>query len=103
MQKKVEDFNQKMPYRDEKMAIYARLLDMESEMGELAKEYLKATNYGTKGFELDDEFRLEYGDLLYCLLSLANEVGIDAEECLDKVIAKYQKRIDDKNDMGSGR
>ena len=102
MQNKVKDFNKKMPYSDE-IKTYARLLDMESEMGELAKEYLKATDYGAKEFKVDNDFKLEFGDLLYCLLSLANEVGIDANECLDQVIAKYQKRLDQKNDMGSGR
>ena len=102
MQNKVKEFNKKMPYSDE-IKTYARLLDMESEMGELAKEYLKATDYGTKEFEINDDFKLEYGDLLYCLLSLANEADINAEDCLDMVIAKYQKRLDDKNDIGSGR
>ena len=30
---------------------YTRLLDIKSEIGELAKEYLKSSNYGTKTFE----------------------------------------------------
>ena len=40
--------------------------------------------------------------MLYCLFALANELGIDAEEQLDKVLAKYQERIDKKKSMGSG-
>ena len=38
---------------------------------------------------------------MYSLLSLASEVNLNAEECLDKVIAKYQARMDKKKSMGS--
>ncbi len=99
MQQKVKNFNESN--KREPLSVYARLLDIASELGELAKEYLKSSDYGKAEFELDDEFKLEFGDVLYCLMSLANEVGIDAEEQLDKVLAKYQARIDKKNSMGS--
>lgn len=85
------------------MPIHARILDIQSELGELAKEYLKNSKYGTKNFDLTEDFKLEYGDVLYSLLSLGNEVGLNAEEELDKVLEKYRKRIIDKYSMGSGR
>ena len=103
MQNKVKEFNNAKNCHKEPMPVYARLLDIESEMGELAKEYLKHSKYGTKEFELDEEFQMEFGDVLYSLLSLADELNIDAEECLDRAIKKYQARIDKNKTMGSGK
>ena len=101
MQNKVKKFNENKECHKKLMPIYARLLDTQSEMGELAKEYLKNSKYGTKEFVLTDDFKMEYGDVLYCLLSLANELNIDADKCLDKAIEKYKNRIKQKKNMGS--
>lgn len=101
MQNKVKIFNDKNGYSSRPMSVFARLLDTQSEMGELAKEYLKGSDYGTGDFNLTDDFMMEYGDVLYCFLSLANELDINAEKCLDMAIEKYQSRIDKKNSMGS--
>lgn len=103
MQKTVKDFNDNKSVHTRPMPVSARIMDINSEMGELAKEYLKATNYGTKDFELTDDFVMEYGDVLYSMLSLANELNIDANHSLDMILDKYQKRISQNNDMGSGR
>ena len=103
MQQKVRVFNDNMPCHNKQMPTYARILDTQSELGELAKEYLKSTSYGTKKFQIENNFKMEYGDVLYCLLSLANELNIDADECLDLAIEKYKKRIVEKKSMGSGR
>ena len=103
MQKIVKDFNENMPCHKKPMPASARLLDIQSELGELAKEYLKASKYGTLDFAVDEQFMLEYGDVLYSLLSLANEVGMDASDCLQAALNKYQKRIDEKKSMGSGK
>ena len=51
MQNKVKEFNEIRICHKESMPIYARLLDIESELGELSKEYLKGSSYGTKIFE----------------------------------------------------
>lgn len=102
MQKKVNEFNEKREVHLKPMPVSARLMDISSELGELAKEYLKHSNYGTGEFELEENFKMEFGDVLYSLLSLASEVGINAEEYLDKVIAKYQTRINKNKSMGSG-
>ncbi len=101
MQQKVKNFNENKNSHKTQMPVSARLLDIESELGELAKEYLKSSKYGTKNFEASPDFKLEFGDVLYSLLSLANEVGIDAKICLDSAIDKYQKRIETSHSMGS--
>ena len=101
MQKKVEEFNNSKTCHLKPMPVYARLMDIQSEMGELVKEYLKGSKYGTADFILHDDFELEFGDLLYSLLSLAQETKIDAEKCLDRVIEKYKARIEKSNNMGS--
>ena len=102
MQNLVKDFNENKMCHRKKMPESARMLDVQSELGELAKEILKATKYGTEGFFVTEDFEMEFGDVLYSLLSLAVETGIDAEMCLKKVLEKYQNRIDSKNNMGSG-
>ena len=103
MQNKVKEFNEKRNANIKPMTVSERLLDISSEFGELAKEELKATNYGTKDFKVTDDFMLEFGDVLYSLLSLACETGIDAEYALDRVIKKYSDRLDNNKNMGSGR
>ena len=77
MQEKVKNFNDNLSIHKTPMPVSARLLDISSELGELNKEFLKATKYGTQNFEVTEDFILEYGDVLYALLSLANETNID--------------------------
>ena len=101
MQKIVKEFNEQKGYHTKPMPIHARILDIQSELGELAKEYLKHSDYGSKEFEFEDEFKMEFGDVLYSLLSLSNELNIDGQECLNKVLEKYQARIDKNKSMGS--
>lgn len=103
MQDRVREFNQNRNCHLEPMSVSARILDIESELGELSKEYLKCSKYGTREFVKNDDFVLEYGDVLYSLLSLADEVGIDSNDALDKVINKYQGRINQNKSMGSSK
>ncbi|KYH27942.1 nucleoside triphosphate pyrophosphohydrolase [Halalkalicoccus paucihalophilus] len=79
-----------------------RMLDIESETGELAKELLKASEYGEREVETTQELRDEFGDAYYSLLSLAAECGIDPEEALESSLAKYRERFDSSNSVGSG-
>lgn len=102
MQNLVKDFNENKMCHRKKMPESARMLDIQSELGELAKEILKSTKYGTEDFSVTEDFEMEFGDVLYSLLSLAVEAGIDSEDCLKRVLKKYQNRIDSKNNMGSG-
>lgn len=82
----------------------AHALDLVSEMGEVAKELLLATDYGKRPFQpslsrphLTDEM----GDVLYSLCVLATAVNVDLDEALAGALAKYQKRVDGKNHAGS--
>lgn len=101
MQDKVKKFNQNKGVHEKPMPVNARLLDISSELGELNKEYLKSSSYGTKKFLMSENFKMEFGDVLYSLLSLANETNIDANECLDMALNKYNDRIKNKKSMGS--
>lgn len=99
MQNKVSKFN--LDYNDlDSMNVYARCLDIISEMGELSKEVLKGSDYGNKEFVKNNDFEMEFGDVMYSLLSLANECKIDANKCLDLVLEKYKQRLT-KGSMGS--
>ena len=102
MQNKVREFNANRNCHLKPMSVASRLLDIESELGELGKEYLKCSKYGTAEFVMNEDFEFEFGDVLYSLLSLADEVNIDSEEALSKVLKKYQARIDKNKSMGSG-
>lgn len=62
---------------------------------------LKASKYSTLPFVKNEEFENEFGDVLYNLLSLANETNIDVDKVLNKAIEKYEKRLLAKNNMGS--
>ena len=77
-----------------------RVLDLASEVGELAKNVNETTDYGaTGGADVD---RDELGDALFCLLALADELDYDAGDALDEALAKYEDRIADSGSAGSG-
>ncbi|ADJ16419.1 MazG-like family protein [Halalkalicoccus jeotgali] len=78
-----------------------RMLDLESETGELAKELLEASDYGTREVETTPELVAEFGDVYYALLSLAAECGIDPEGSLEASLAKYRERLDASGSAGS--
>ncbi len=103
MQEKVKQFNDSRTCHKKPMPTFARILNIQSELGELAKEYLKSSNYGTSEFHLEEDFKEEYGDILYALLSLADEIKLSSEECLDIALKKLQSRMDSKNNFGSGK
>ena len=101
MQIKVKQFNDNRTCHKTPMPVYARILDIQSELGELAKEYLKHSKYGIDEFQLTESFKDEFGDVLYALLSLANELEISCDECLDISLNKLQNRMLKNNTMGS--
>lgn len=70
-----------------------RVLDLMSELGEVAKEVLKMTDYGRKPAEFKEEIKSELGDALYSLITIANYFNVDLEEALDMVLEKYKKRL----------
>ncbi len=68
-------------------------LDIVSEIGEVAKEILRASNYGRKTPESRNKVASELGDLLYSLIALANHLEVDLENQLHKTLDKYRRRI----------
>ena len=68
----------------------ARLIE---EVGELARELNH--RFGSKikkSEEPNQELALELADILFVLIVIANEQGIDLDEALQSVLAKYRER-----------
>jgi NTP pyrophosphatase (non-canonical NTP hydrolase) len=70
--------------------VYA--LDLLSELGEVAKEILLATNYGEQAPQFRDNLAGELGDVLYSLCLLAATAGVDLEEAFTVTLRKYEQR-----------
>lgn len=77
-----------------------RLLDLVSEIGEIAKDATKSAEYGEKPEDLEVK-EDELGDALFSLLATANELEIDIEKALEQSMNKYDDRIQEKGDPGS--
>lgn len=80
-----------------------RMLDLTSEIGELAKVILKVTDYGRQDFHPDAAWRDELGDVLFSLTCLANRTDIDLLDALREAMTKYQTRLAHRGDAGSDR
>jgi len=79
-----------------------RLLDLVSELGEVAKDVAESTDYGDSPGDIavhPDEI----GDTLFSLLALAEGLDVDASAALDEALAKYEGRIDETRTPSSGR
>jgi NTP pyrophosphatase (non-canonical NTP hydrolase) len=96
----------------ERVAIFARhhdllhdpathALDLVSEVGEVAKEVLPATDYGQRSPHFRAELAGELGDALYSLLVLAKACGVDANDALSATLQKYERRLTDHGSTGS--
>lgn len=90
LQRKVKEFCKKHKLES---PIEHKVLDLTSELGEVAKEILKMSNYGRKPIKFRNEIKPELGDLLYSLITIANYFNVDLEEALDVVLKKYERRI----------
>jgi NTP pyrophosphatase (non-canonical NTP hydrolase) len=78
-----------------------RLLDLAAEVGEVAADAAKSSEYG----ESPDALSVpedELGDALFALLALAEELDVDAGDALETSLSKYEARIDADGDAGSG-
>lgn len=76
------------------LANLARLVE---EVGELAREINH--RFGTKpkrADEPDQDLAIEMADVLFVLLCMANEQGIDLEDALERVLEKYRTRDGDR-------
>jgi len=70
-----------------------RVLDTMSELGEVAKEVLKMSNYGKHPFRYNNKLKMELGDVFYSIITIANAFEIDLDEALNKVLEKYEQRM----------
>lgn len=84
-------------------SISTRMLDLTSEVGELAKEVLKSTTYGHQPFSATASFAGELGDVYFSLLCLAGSANLSLEDVLNQALAKYSERLSATADAGSGR
>lgn len=73
--------------------VASRMLDLTSEVGELAKEVLTATNYGKTPFVPKPAWLDEFGDVLFALLCLADLTDVNPADALRMALAKYEKRM----------
>jgi len=72
----------------------ARLIE---EVGELAREMNHRFGHKPKkADEPDQDLALELADVLFVLLVIANEQGIDLGQALDQVMEKYRARDSDR-------
>jgi NTP pyrophosphatase (non-canonical NTP hydrolase) len=81
----------------------ARLLDLVSEVGEVAKEALKATRYGEEPFAVSEGWEGELADVFFSLICLANATNVDLDRALEGALEKYGQRLAGRGDAGSGR
>lgn len=84
---------------DRSATVYA--LDVMSEMGEVAKEILLATDYGSRPPQFGRDLEAELGDLLYSVCMLATSSGVDLELAFSKTLEKYNKRWQSTGKLGS--
>lgn len=76
-------------------------LDLTSEVGEVTKEILLATDYGRTAFQVRPELANELGDALYSLLALAETCNVDIDEALTRALEKYESRLGQQSEVKS--
>lgn len=78
-----------------------RILDLASEVGELAKDAAVSTDYGSDpaAVAVNED---ELGDALFALLALADSLEMDAGDALETALAKYEGRLEGSGSAGSG-
>jgi NTP pyrophosphatase (non-canonical NTP hydrolase) len=75
----------------------SNLARLTEEVGELAREMNHRFGHKPKkADEPDQDLAIELADVLFVLLVIANEQGIDLEEALAKVLEKYRLRDSDR-------
>jgi NTP pyrophosphatase (non-canonical NTP hydrolase) len=89
-QKKVQKF---MDENKMNNPIEYRMLDLFDEIGEVAKEISKMSDYGTKKPKFREEIVMELGDAFYSLITVANYYDVDLVDSLALALEKYEKRI----------
>jgi NTP pyrophosphatase (non-canonical NTP hydrolase) len=83
--------------------VEVRMLDLVSEIGEVAKELLKASAYGRRPFQPTDEWAGELADAFFSLICVANSTNVNLEGSLIQALEKYRGRLARKGEVSSGR
>lgn len=96
-QEKVENFMQE---HDMEGTPEFRILDLLAEIGEIAGDAAKSSDYGLERESLEVR-EDEIGDALFSLLAVCNSLDIDAGEALETSLEKYRDRIEETGDAGS--
>jgi hypothetical protein len=78
--------------------VHLRLLDLVSDVGELSKEVLKATDYGRAPFNPPESCAVEMGDGLFALMCLVQS----RLQIHSGAVGKYRGRMALGDDAGSG-
>jgi NTP pyrophosphatase (non-canonical NTP hydrolase) len=81
--------------------VQARALMLASEVGELMKEVVKATAYGTREFVVTPGFRDELGDVMADLALLAGAAGVSLTDCAELTVQKMRSRFAEYGSVGS--
>lgn len=100
LQQRVRDF---VAVYDLETDVATRLLNWMSEVGEVAKEALISTDYGSASFQPSENWADELGNAFFSLICVANTTGVDLEAALLRALMKYRKRLDARQDPGSNR
>nr|EGQ40457.1 MAG: MazG nucleotide pyrophosphohydrolase [Candidatus Nanosalinarum sp. J07AB56] len=72
-----------------------------SELGEIAKDATKTAEYGEKPGQLEVK-QDEIGDLLFSLFMVCGSLDVDAQEAFDEAMRKYEERVENTGEPGSG-
>jgi NTP pyrophosphatase (non-canonical NTP hydrolase) len=75
------------------MPVEHSTIDLAAEVGELGKEILLSTDYGTKPFAATANLEAEFGDVFYALIGLANELQVDLDQALRSRVDSYRERF----------
>lgn len=89
--------NQQWPLEDDKARVFARVLKLTEELGELSDEILTSMNLQrqAKVAQFDTQnLTDEFADVLACVLSLGIELKIDIEAAITRKIDYTQKRLE---------
>jgi NTP pyrophosphatase (non-canonical NTP hydrolase) len=78
-----------------------RALDLSSEVGEVCKEILKSSQYGTRDFQASPNLEMELGDAFFSLLTLAASVNVNLDTALEQVLVKMRTRLERTGQLGS--
>jgi NTP pyrophosphatase (non-canonical NTP hydrolase) len=76
-------------------------LDLVSEVGEVAKALLEASEYGRSPLVADAALAGELGDAFFSLIALAESLGVDLETALQGALDKYATRLRTHGHAGS--